>query len=157
MEWKISNAKGSGTDYLGHAGTASFADAAPELWRKFLEASAPLNADLSWDHLRVEIWLDSGRVILFPATALFRHRIEKSSCQMICPDLLNFYETLIESDLPDDQMEKEITAKEFNIIAILSAAAKALDLPTHLNRPFITVLYYGADTAAPAKKEVFIL
>ena len=70
MRWRQSIAKGSVTDYIGDAGSMPVNEAVRELWRKYIDDGAPINTDVGWDHLRVETWLDSGRIILFPAARL---------------------------------------------------------------------------------------
>jgi hypothetical protein len=146
MRWKISDAKGSGTDYIGYAETTPLTEAMRDLWRKYLKDAAPLNADVAWDYLGVYIYLDSGRVILFPVVQASRFRAEKSTCQIICPDLLNFYETLAEAKLPDEQLEPQLIRKEKEIVELLSASAKDAHLPQRLGKPEIRILYYSYDS-----------
>ena len=144
MRWEI-HPKGSAVGYAGYAENILFDQAAFELWQKYCEDVAPANATVTWDHLRVEMWLDSGRVILFPTMSPFRHRIEKAVCQIICPDLLNFYETLIEADIPDNEFEVALSKKEQEVADLLSTAAKQMNLPARLSLQSVRVLYYGAD------------
>jgi len=62
MNWQISNAKDAFINYLGDAGAVPVSEAVAELWRKYLAEAAPKNAGMAWDHLQVELWLDSGRI-----------------------------------------------------------------------------------------------
>lgn len=155
MRWEVSDAKSSGTDYIGYAETMPVAGAVRELWRKYLEDAAPINADIEWDHLRAELWLDSGRIILYPAVSPFRRRIEKSACQITCPDLLNFFEMLVEAELPDDKIEAALARKEDEVIMLLSTSGLEMKLPERLNRGSVKVLYYGANLKKPIKEDIF--
>lgn len=152
--WRISEAKGSGMSYVGDARGIPLEQAFQELWCKYSNDAAPLNAETSWDHLRIELWLDSGRVILFPAKRPFQKRFENALCQINCPELLNFYETLIEAHLPDEKFEVAMTQKEKEIAEMLSVSAREADLPEHLGKDFVRVLIYGADLENPMKEEV---
>ena len=156
MHWKISEAKGSGVDYVGDAGKASLKEAFRELWEKYVRDAMPLNACVVWDHVRVELWLDSGRVILFPAMSPFRKREEKAMCQITCPELINFYETLIEADLSDDKFEAAISEKEREIAETLCATAREISLPECIGKHSVRVLYYGADLKRPFKEDVLV-
>lgn len=144
MRWGI-HPKGSTVGYAGYAENIVYTQAVFELWEKYLEDAAPANAEVAWDHLRVEMWLDSGRVILFPTVSPYRYRIEKAVCQIICPDLLNFYETLIEAKIPDNKFGLALCKKEREVAVLLSTAAKQMNLPGRLNLQSVRVLYYGAD------------
>jgi hypothetical protein len=153
VRWKFSRAKGSGVDDVGYAESTSLSVAAYELWRKYAQDAAPLNADIVWDYLRVEIWLDSGRIILFPTPSPFRYRVEKAMCQMVCPDLVRFYETLANASLPDEQLDLEIKRKEEEVANHVSDAGKKSKLPEQLGRECVAVLYYGSDLQKPIKRD----
>jgi hypothetical protein len=62
MRWET-HAKGEPVDYVGYAENTTMTEAVSLLWKKFVEDAAPKNAEMAWDHLRVEVWLDSGRII----------------------------------------------------------------------------------------------
>lgn len=74
-----------------------------ELCAKVISGLIPKNEDVNWDHLRVEIWGDSGRVIVFPASTSEENRIEKSVCQVVFEQLTSEYEELADSDVDDDE------------------------------------------------------
>ncbi len=153
MHWRFSTSKSSGLDYIGDAEASPVPEAVQELWRKYVEDASPKNAEIAWDHLRVELWLDSGRIILYPAIAPFRQRIERSACQMACPDLVNFYDRLIESNLPDDKLEEQLTGKENELVELLSTSARKMKLPELLCRQSVRVLCYGADLEKAIKED----
>lgn len=63
----------------------------------------PENNQVEWDYFRVEIWGDSGRVIVYPASMNNPYRIEKLGCQMVSEQLLNEYEELADAEMSDDE------------------------------------------------------
>ena len=155
MIWKISEAKGSGTDYIGYAQATPISAATKELWLKYLKDAAPLNAGVSWDHLRVEIWLDSGRIILFPSPSPFRCRVEKAMCQIVCPDLLASYDETADSNLSDDAFDSWAKQATEKVAGLLSQSAKDVKLPERLGRPEVRIRYFAsAGESGPLKEEV---
>jgi len=154
MRWEV-NLKGSTISYTGYAENTPVTEAVFKLWQKYIQDVAPKNADVVWDHLRVELWMDSGRVILFPTPSPFRYRMEKAVCQIICPDLLNIYENLIEAEMSDENFEAALSRKEQDLAGLLSASANAVNLPEHLGRPTIKILYYGANLEKPIIEDNF--
>jgi len=115
-----------------------------------------LNAILPWDHLSAYVYSDSGRIILFPVVRASKHRNEKAMCQILCPDLLNYYETLIEADLPDEQFEPLLNRKESEVIDLVANAAREADLPRRLGRTSVKVRYYGSDLETPVHEDNFV-
>ena len=109
---------------------------------------------MAWDYLGVYIYLDSGRVILFPSLQASRYRDAEAKCQIICPDLLNFYDTLIEANLPDEQLEPQLIRKENEVLGLLSTSARNAHLPERLGRPAVKILYYRAGAQKPMKEEI---
>jgi hypothetical protein len=155
MIWKIGEAKGSGIDYIGYAQTTPISAATREHWLKYLKDAAPLNADVSSDHLRVEIWLDSGRIILFPSPSPFRYRVEKAMCEIICPDLLVSYEETAASNLSDDEFDSWANQAIEKVAGLVSESAKDVKLPERLGRPEVRIRYFAsAGESGPLKEEV---
>jgi hypothetical protein len=152
MHWRVSNAKNGGTDYIGDAQTLSVSQAAQELWRKYIEDAAPKNKEVTWDYLRIEVWLDSGRIILFPATNPFRRRIEKSACQISCPDLLGSFNEMADSK-SDDEFDVWHTQTVDKVVGLVSQAAKDVNLPDKLERSEVKILYYSYSGESGAIKE----
>jgi hypothetical protein len=156
MHWETSSAKGSGINYIGNAESNLLPDAMRGLWIKYLADAAPVNANIVWDHLRVELWIDSGRIIIFPARSALKARIELAVCQMFFPSLQRFYENLIGIDLADDQFESTLEAKEKEVIELVSKIGSELGIPERLERPFVRVLYFGTDLQNPMKEDCLI-
>ena len=154
MQWKISDAKGSGIDYIGYAETTPISEAVSELWRKYAEDAAPKNAELLWNYLGVYIYLDSGRVILFPVVQSSRHRVDKATCQIICPDLLASYNDVADSNLPDAKFEIWADQATERVASLVSQAAKQAKLPEVLGVPEVRILYYSYDSEQPMREEI---
>lgn len=86
----------------------------------------PRNDKAAWDYLRVELWSDSGRIIVFPASTTSRQRIEKAACQVIFGELLQLYEQLANSEIDDDEFTRIVEAEERKWIeGFLKAARKS--------------------------------
>lgn len=152
MHWRVSNTKNRGADYIGDAEKSPINQAAQELWRKYIEDAASKNKEISWDHLRVEVWLDSGRIILYPAMSPFRQRIEKSACQISCPDLLESFNEMADSK-KDDEFDVWHTQAVDKVVSLVSKAAKEAGLPEKLGCPEVKILYYSYSGESGAIKE----
>lgn len=86
----------------------------------------PSNDKVEWDYLRVELWLDSGRIIVFPASTKSRYRIEKAACQIIIDEVLQRYEQLADSDIDDGEFTGIMEVEEQKWIQrFLEAARKS--------------------------------
>lgn len=93
--------------------------------RQIQEQVIPQNHGVLWDHVRVEIWADSGRLIAFPARRLERERIEKSGCQVVFDELRGQYEELADSDMADDAFTDALTRVQVSWIERFVTAAKS--------------------------------
>lgn len=149
MHWKMSGAKNAAFDYIGDAEALPLKAAVYELWKKYTEDCAPKNMSVMWDYLRVELWLDSGRIILFPAASASKNRIERSACQITCRELLAAFDKMAVS-MPDDQFDSWHAQAVENVVAVLSQAAKQTNLPHQLGRSEVRIRYfsYGGEEAA---------
>ena len=64
---------------------------------KLIRDVLPGNQQVPWDCIKVEIWYDSGRLIVYPGKLGSPYRIEKAVCQMIFEELLHAWETLADA------------------------------------------------------------
>ncbi|QDU60464.1 hypothetical protein Pan216_13050 [Planctomycetes bacterium Pan216] len=103
-------------------------DAMVELCTHILEVIIPENRNVSWDYLRVELWPDSGRIIVFPSSLSNPNRIEDSGCQIVFDNLLEEYDRLAESGLDDDVFDAKILELEQRWVNILSKIVTKLGL-----------------------------
>ncbi|APW62300.1 hypothetical protein [Paludisphaera borealis] len=88
----------------------------------------PKNDSVAWDYLRVEMWSDSGRMIVYPASTLNPLRIEKAACQVFFSDLLSAYELIADSGLNDEAFVAEIIREEGEWIDRFLDAARRVGL-----------------------------
>ncbi len=95
-----------------------------DIFSKLADKVLPLRTGEEWDHIRMEFWADSGRVVVYPALSNKQDRTEKAGCQVVFEDLLRTYESLANSELTDDafevQINKELHTWTDEIISIAS-------------------------------------
>lgn len=113
MEWN-KNESSRKASYYADAGDTPRSDAMVELWQVFTDDVLPRNEYVDWDYVKIEIWSDAGRVIVFPASSLSKWRIEKASCDVTFSDLLASYDELADAEIDDDMFEEQIA--ELHII-----------------------------------------
>ncbi|MEL6548101.1 MAG: hypothetical protein AAFQ82_25975, partial [Myxococcota bacterium] len=70
---------------------------------------APANAGVMWNRVRVEIWADTGRVLLFPADGATNERVEKAGLCLYMQELQAKYEEL--ERLDEDSFEAALTTE----------------------------------------------
>ena len=108
MNWEIDKSS-QVIFYTGHAdASTSRIEAMQLMWEAFEKEVLPQNEAVSWDYIKAEIWADSGRFIVFPASSQTVNRIEKAGCQIIFSDLLNSYNELADSDMNDDEFCEQL-------------------------------------------------
>ena len=105
------------------AGTGDSEACIRELIVHVRDAAALHQASSSHDHLRLEIWSDSGRLILFPAMTGQMMRIDKVCGQIYFPGFLDDYEALADGDLGDEQFEAGVIELERQWAAAFLAVA----------------------------------
>ena len=81
----------------------------------------------TWDHLRIEIWEDSGRIIFFPAKNGLEERVDQVCVQLHCEELKNDIYKLDSSDLSDIEFEHRIKNIVIGIAKTIDAAFKNID------------------------------
>jgi hypothetical protein len=134
MEWK-KNDDNRVVFYDCEAEAQETDEAMVEMWRMLVSEVLPLNQEIDWDYIRVEIWPDSGRLIVIPAARRNTYRIEKAGCQVEFGALLAEYD-----GLDEEYADEKVTDVEFaeNVTALEQAwagkaveAAKLTGLSTH--------------------------
>lgn len=90
----------------------------------------PANAGATWNRFRVEIWADTGRVLLFPADAAKNERVERAGLCLNIPELQDKYEELegLNEDSFEAALTTELRALADEILAAAPAARKVLGL-----------------------------
>ena len=87
-------------------------------------------AGITFDEIRFEIWWDSGRVIAFPALRPLDKRIDTSGAQIVCSDFLAQAETLMDSELSDDDFDDEIIRMLEPVIKFITDSCSDLEPKT---------------------------
>lgn len=83
------------------------ADVIVEIWTKFL---ALFNDKPSgkWDSIKIEVWADSGRIIIFPGVAGRADRDEEYCLEIRVESLFNFFEQISDSDIDDEAFDNHV-------------------------------------------------
>ncbi len=84
---------------------------AKAIWDKLFNSVLIRHQHELWDSIRVELWPDSGRVILFPSKIGMNRRIEIAALEVTVTALLEYWEKMNEADVSDDEFDKEIMQK----------------------------------------------
>ncbi len=125
MDWQ--DLKG-GFSIASVASKHSVDEAMLELCERIRIDVIPKNEKVDWDHLRVELWADSGRIIVFPSSITSSGRIEKAGCQVVFSTLLERYEKLADSDLDDNAFKTALLEEEKSWIERFLVAARKVGL-----------------------------
>ena len=92
------------------------------MWQKFATDVLPLHMRSAWTFVKAEFWPDSGRIIVFPTRAA-DVRDERALCELIAAELLERWERLADSGLPDDEFSTEVSKLEAEYARTLCKAA----------------------------------
>lgn len=76
----------------------------------------------AWSEIRFELWINSGRVIAFPAESPFCERTDVGGCQICCAELAQMVSDLDASDLSDADYDVQFDALESRVAAIVRAS-----------------------------------
>lgn len=128
-------------------------DALEEMWKVMLSNVLPLNAGVVWDYIRLEIWVDTGRVIVYPALLKDEFRVDKACCSLFFASLLKESENLsnklfgpeVTEEMPDeadqDAYSQAITELELELIRKAEIAAYAA-IPANSG---LKIVFYSTD------------
>ena len=116
MNWQKSTS--GAKQFVGYIGNAegSNEEALQELWRLISSDILPLNSEVEWDYIKLEIWPDSGRIIAFPASSQSRFRVEMAACQVFFPLMLQAYEEIDDENLEDEEAEEQFCEAVSNLV-----------------------------------------
>ena len=111
----------------------SLHDALSELVADIVDRIIPLQSDASraMYEIRVELWLDSGRIIVFPSQTPFTRRIDVAGCVVNSADIESQIRALDESKMPDGEFDAALAP-----IYSETAAAVTTAFNGKLNCPF---------------------
>lgn len=124
MDWQYSE---NGDSLARVAGSESVSDVMIALCLHIGAEVLPKNRDVAWDHLRVDIWSDSGQFIVFPASAATPHRIEKVACQIIFDELSKRFMEWGDN-MNEDEFDRRIADEERRYFSNFVDAARKTDL-----------------------------
>jgi hypothetical protein len=108
MDWKYDRA---GNCTAEVAGGHSESVAMKELCAQVAHYILPANRDVDWQYLRVEVWSDSGQIVVFPSKNVPNYRIERAACQLIFHQLSEWFSNLSQS-MDDEDLERIVRLKE---------------------------------------------
>lgn len=120
MEWK-SDLAGSRVHFKAEADESSserLAESFRSLFEKLRAEVLPAYEGSGWDHIRVEIWSDTGRIFAGP-DASGAHLPERARCELSLPNLRRFWEDLADSDTEDDEFSRRAYEEERRCGALL--------------------------------------
>jgi len=111
----------------------SLHDALSELASDIVDRVIPLQSDATrpMDEIRIELWLDSGRIIAFPSQTPFTKRIDVAGCAVNSTDIESQIHSLDESEMPDGEFDAALAP-----IYAEAAAAVTTAFTGKLNCPF---------------------
>ncbi len=93
------------------------------VWHKlFSLLSSQVTKD--WDSIKVEIWTDSGRIIIFPSLLGKDERNEEICIEITDRSLLEAWESLADSDVDDDMFDNEVRVILTKIVESFSDVLK---------------------------------
>jgi hypothetical protein len=132
ISWELSRPSGD-IGWTGHAELSS--ETARQFWEKVW--AVIVDQKETWDHIRVEMWLDSGRVIAFPALEGTDERIDNVTCQVVWANVLREWDQLSGlCEVDNDAFEIEAERLEHRVVQTFAGAVRA--------HP-VKVIFYTAD------------
>lgn len=160
MNWKT-HISGSSRIFSLEDDTQEMAieDILKEVWVLLWSEMLPLNSDVVWDYIKIELWVDSGRIIAYPASSKSTFRVEKAVCSVFFPLLLEQYETLSAKHFGIEVLEevaefevqqlfeREVTELELEWIRKAELAAQD-QIPEGAN---LRMAFYSTDDDAPLR------
>lgn len=90
-----------------------------ELWLKFLTLFS-CSASGKWNAIKIEIWADSGRIIIFPGVSGKADRDEEFCLEVHVASLFDFFEQLSDSDIDDEAFDDQVNGHVRGLIDRLS-------------------------------------
>lgn len=67
----------------GQLDETAWEETAVQVWRFFTAEIAPLNDATTWEVVRCDFWMDTGRLLVFVAQADMEERIDKGVCEIV--------------------------------------------------------------------------
>ncbi len=105
LEWKQANIREPITYRAGVSGAPTPQDweaVASQMWDFFVREITPLNEPETWQVVRCEFWMDSGRLITFVAKENFDRRIDKGTCELVISEFAQLWQQLATTHAASD-------------------------------------------------------
>lgn len=113
-----------------HASADARSRAAESVWTTFIDQVLPAHATVEFDAVRVEIWPDTGRTILFPALEPLTDRVDVLSLDVTWEDLEELVRVLDETlDEDDPSHDDQVRAKVNEVVEVLRRTARDVHWP----------------------------
>ncbi len=144
MGWKIHKTGNVEIHSKNEVAGANILQAFKELWQKFEQHVVPQHDCIEWNVIRVEIWSDSGRIIVYPGLLRNRDRIDKAGCQVIFSDLMETQANLFALK-DEDEFETQLEKVEFAYAVKLRESYEQSSLLGSLSSRVSKVLVFSAD------------
>ncbi len=93
-----------------------------QAWGFFFDNIIPENALVRWDYVRIEVWSDSARLIVFPAASDVQRRVEKSGFQLLLDDWESLWDDARAKARSDEEFDRLIVGEERRVAGLLVAA-----------------------------------
>lgn len=104
---------------------AAVASSCADIWKR-LETEVLTRQQSPWDLVRLEVWPDSGRSILFPSRSPFTDRSDEALAQVQWPHLVSLWNACEGDDgLSDDEFDHRIDAAVAALLDSFEAAYRA--------------------------------
>ncbi len=97
-----------------------------DVWSFFVCEIEPNHNGIPWDYVRVEVWSDSSRLLLFPATNGVNKRIEKSGLQVVLRMWNTLWDQMDEDGVSDEEFTAAVRAEEAKVAKWLLEAANGV-------------------------------
>jgi hypothetical protein len=95
-----------------------------EMWKLFVEKVIPLHSEVKWNVYRVEIWPDSGKLLLFPGCKGAAKYVHLAGCEVLVEALRQKMQEAIFSNREDEDVEKEMEEVENEFADIITESGK---------------------------------
>ena len=81
--------------------------------------------DKSWNHIRFEIWEDSGRIIAFPADTNRIDRIDKFGTQIVCEEVIETVYKIDGLGVEDNELDQKMQNLVNDLAHLIKSNIKA--------------------------------
>lgn len=128
-------------------------DVFSELWSTFIAKAIPMHAPNTWEVCRVEIWLDSGKIVLLPSLRGSTRYTHNAACEVIVEDLRLKIEKVIFSNEDPALVEAEMEKQQSLYSDYLFEAALRMEVGKSIGREHTILEFWLAEAESPFRIE----